>query len=93
MHKCLKISFVAGFPEGFLRDFIQKNAQKIGLEGTVQVVSVSRRVRIIVCGSKKKVDEFLDIIHKGSSKHMPEEVEAEAFVRDKDYRGVFRIIE
>lgn len=93
MHKCLKITFSADFPDGFLHDVVQKAAQSLELEGTVQVVSVNNKARIVVCGPKEKVDEFLDIIHKGTAKYVPEEVEIEAFVKDKDYRGVFRVIE
>lgn len=93
MHKCLKITFSADFPAGFLSDVVQKTAQKLGLEGTVQIVSVNNRARIVVCGDKDKVDSFLDIIHKGTAKYIPEEIEIEAFAKDKDYRGVFRIIE
>jgi len=93
MHKCLKITFTADFPDGFLQDVVQKNAQKLDLEGTVQVVSVNNKARIVVCGPKDKVDQFLDVIHKGTAKYVPEEVEIEAFVKDKDYRGVFRVIE
>ena len=57
------------------------------------MVSVNNKARIVVCGPKEKVDEFLDIVHKGTAKYVPEEVEIEAFVKDKDYRGVFRVIE
>ena len=39
MNKCLRITFVADFPEGFLQSFIQKNAKKLQLEGIAQVMA------------------------------------------------------
>ncbi len=92
MNKCLRIVFTADFPEGFLRSFIQKEAQKFNIEGIVQVAS-EKEIRIVACGTKDEVDEFLDSLHKGSSKCIPEDIQIEPFLKDKDYRGVFRVIE
>lgn len=93
MNKCLKITFNADFPEGFLCEFIQKQAKELGLEGTVQVISVNQKVRIVVCGDKGKVDAFVDLLHKGSAHYAPQDIEVEGFAKDKNYRGVFRVIE
>lgn len=91
MNKCLRITFSAGFPEGFLQSFLLKHARILDLEGAAQVVDDT--VRVIACGTKEKVDEFLDMIYKGTTQYIPENIEVEAFLKDKDYRGVFRIIE
>ena len=93
MNKCLKITFHADFPEGFLYEFVQKQAKELGLEGTVQVVSVNQKVRIVVCGDKKQVDAFVDLLHKGTAQYAPQGIEVEGFAKDKNYRGVFRVIE
>jgi acylphosphatase len=93
MYKCVKITFTASFPEGFLHNFVQKQAKNLELEGTVQVINVNNQVRIVVCGDKDKVDAFIDLLHKGTTRYIPENIEFEAFVKDKDYRGVFRVIE
>jgi len=93
MNKCLKITFRADFPENFLQTFVQKHAKKLNIEGMVQVISPEKRVRIIACGLKDDVDTFLDVLHKGSSACELEEIEVEPFLKDKDYRGVFRVIE
>ncbi len=93
MNKCLRITFVANFPEGFLNTFIQKHAKKLNIEGMVQVISPEKRVRIIACGLKEDVDSFLDVLHKGSPVCELEDIEIEPFLKDKDYRGVFRVIE
>ncbi len=93
MNKCLKITFDAEVPADFLRSFVQKNAKKCELEGTAQLVDAGEKVRIIVCGAKELVDSFLDMLLRGTSSFAPEAVEVEPFLKDKDYRGVFRVIE
>ncbi len=93
MKKCLRITFNAAIPKGFLQDFVLKNARKLDLEGTAQVVQQEEKVRVLVCGLKENVDEFLDTLHKGTPKVMLEDIEIEPFLKDRDYRGVFRVIE
>ena len=93
MNKCLKISFGADIPDGFLRDFVQKHARTFDLEGTARVFSTQEIIIIVVCGHKDAVDDFLDILHKGSKEVFLEDIEIEPFLKDRDYRGVFRVIE
>lgn len=93
MNKCLRISFEAKVPLDFLRDFVQKEAQALGLEGTAQTMESSEKMLIIVCGKKQKTDDFLDMLHKELAEYSIQVVEVEAFVKSKDYRGVFRVIE
>lgn len=92
MAKCLKITFSGSLPEGFLRDFVQKHARSLGLEGTAQPMP-DETMRVLICGEKDAVDQFLDILHKGTGKAIPENIEFEPFVKEKDFRGVFRVIE
>jgi acylphosphatase len=94
MYKCLKVVIKAAvFPEGFLHDFVQKNARKCSLEGTAHTAEAAKQVVVILCGQSENIDLFLDIMHKGAGKWMPEQIEVEPFLKEKDYRGVFRIIE
>lgn len=93
MNKCLRITFSASMPEGFLHDFVQKNAKKLNLEGVVQMLPAEQKVRVIVCGDKDIVDKFVDLLHKGTGKTLLNQIEIEPFLKDKDYRGVFRVIE
>ncbi|HZW61443.1 MAG TPA: acylphosphatase [Candidatus Babeliales bacterium] len=92
MNKCLKITFSGDFPEDFFQNFIQKNAKKLKVEGTVQFIE-HNLVKIIACGTKEAVDAFLDVLHKGSGEIFLEDIEIEPFLKEKDYRGVFRVIE
>lgn len=92
MKKCLRITIVANFFTDFLQAVVQKHARAHDLEGTAQYLS-NDQVRIVVCGDKEAVDEFLDILHKGEKEWRADEITAEPFIKEKDYRGVFRIIE
>lgn len=92
MKKCLKITFVSPVLDGGMRDFIQTAARKLGLEGTVQVIEPNE-ISIIACGAKNAIDEFLDIIHQGFGSYIPEDVHVEPFLKERDYRGIFRILE
>jgi len=93
MNKCLRIEFSGDVPQGFLQKIIQKHARKLELEGTAQVLSGQNKVKIIVCGNKDRIDNFLDLLHKESAKVVLEGMEVEPFLKKKDYRGVFRVIE
>ena len=92
MNKCLKITLTLDPQEGFLQNVIQQNARKFDLEGIVQALS-SDKVKIIVCGEKEHVDFFVDSIHKESTQTTIKDIEIEPYIKDRDYRGVFRVIE
>jgi len=92
MKKCLKITLRSKMVGGGLRDAIQVAARKLDVEGTVQLVEPNELV-IIACGSKNNIDDFLDILHEGFGSNVPEDVQVEPFLKEKDYRGIFRILE
>ncbi|MBA2306536.1 acylphosphatase [Candidatus Dependentiae bacterium] len=92
MNKCLKIQLTLEMKEGFLQSFIQHNARLFDLEGTAQFTSPDK-LRVVVCGEKDLVDNFIDIIHKESLPSGITDIEIEPYIKDKDYRGVFRVIE
>ena len=92
MNKCLKITFTVNTSNNFLRSFIQKHARRLNIEGTAQLIG-SQKVRIIACGTKNNVELLIDAIHRGSTTCIPENIQVEPFLKGKDYRGVFRVIE
>lgn len=92
MAQCLRISFTCDVPTDFLQNIIQKNAKKLHLEGTAEKDG-AYAVLIVVCGLKESIDQFVDIIHTELMKKSAENIEMEPFIKEKDYRGVFRIIE
>jgi len=92
MKKCLKITLKGNFSAGILCSFVQKYARKLHIEGTAQLIG-SQEVLIVACGTKVEVDSFLDVLHKASKQWSPEDVFIEPFLKEKDYRGIFRVIE
>jgi len=92
MKRCLKITITGSFYETIAEDFIKKNAQKIGLEGTVSIQMPSS-ITIMACGEQDLLEDFLDLLHKGTTKATFESIDIAPFLKERDYRGVFRIIE
>lgn len=92
MNKCLKITLSLQLKKGFLQNVIQKQARKFELEGLVKLEG-PETIQIIVCGEKDRVDAFVDGLQSESAKAVIRDIEIEPFLKDKDYRGVFRIIE
>lgn len=91
MAQCLRISFTGAVSKTFLHSIVQKNAKKLDLEGMAQIDNDN--VLIVVCGNKEHIDQFIDVLHKEIIKESAENVEIEPFIKEKDYRGVFRVIE
>ena len=92
VNQCIKVVFSGTVPTNFFEAVIQSNAKKFLIEGTVQAVTPTQ-VHIIACGSKDYIDQFLDVLHKGLADIKAQQIIIEPFVKAKDYRGVFRIIQ
>jgi len=92
MERCLRITFFAGADKSVLHDFFQKHAKNLRLEGVAQLIDKGQ-VRIMVCGEREDVDQFVDLLHKDFDKFKIENIEIEAILKNRDFRGVFRIIE
>ncbi len=91
MKQCLKI-VVTGRVQGVnYRSFVQKEAQKLEIEGTIQN-SDDGTVVLNVCGKSEALDVLMDILYKGGEGASVENVSAEPLMHNKDFRGVFRII-
>lgn len=92
MKQCLSVIFSMEFPKDFFQKTVLKHAQKLGLEGTAQRLD-EQQGKIIVCGSRDAIDEFIDLFHLDIKNKEIESLEIEPFLKEKDYRGVFRVIE
>jgi acylphosphatase len=90
MMKCIKVTCMLKVTKVFA-DFVQKHAHKLALEGFLQIVTPDQ-IKIVVCGAKDNIDKFVDILYKEGAHKKPFSLEVEPFLKDKDYRGVFRII-
>lgn len=92
MRKCLKISVIHKGSGGFVQE-VHKKGTKLGVEGIIQVVPGDEQMSIVVCGLKDQVDQFVDHLHKHAAQEGIMDVSIEPYVKTKDYRGAFRIIE
>ena len=94
MSQCLHITFFLDGPKNFLHSVVQKQARTLGLEGTVQVVNgQGKSVKILACGGRESIDDFVDLLHKEAARDAIKDIEIEPFIKEKDFRGVFRVIE
>lgn len=91
MNKSLKITLLMEQSEGFLRNIVQKHAKAFELEGVAHNTD-SQTVKIIICGKRDHVDSFIETLHKETERIDIKDIEIEPFLKDKDYRGVFRVI-
>jgi acylphosphatase len=92
VNKCLRITLTAEPREYLLYTVIQQQARQRNLEGLTQQISRDK-IKIVICGRKEDVDSFVDYLHSQAHHEHIEFIEIEPFLKDKDYRGVFRVIE
>ncbi len=76
----------------FMQTLVQREARKLNIEGAAQRVD-QERIQIVACGSREAVEELIDAIYKGNSQDRPENVEVEPFMKERNFRGVFRVID
>lgn len=89
MNQCLRIKCIVGRAREFLYNLVAQQAERLDLEGVILPCD-DTSVQVVACGSKEKIDVFLDVLHQNSgAKH----IEIEPFLKDRDYRGIFRIVE
>jgi len=93
MSQCLRITFVVEDSSKLsLSEIIQKEAKKLNLEGVVQAAQIDR-LTVVACGLSDKIESFLDLLYKEMALQECNCLEVEPFLKDRDYRGVFRVIE
>lgn len=93
MSQCLHITFFLDGPKNFLHT-VQKHARSLGLEGIVQVMNGNgKSIKILACGKKDSIDDLVELLHKEAAKDTLKDIEIEPFIKEKDFRGVFRVIE
>ena len=91
MKQCLKI-IVEGKVQGVgYRELVHKKAEKYSIEGTIQNGN-DGTVIIHACGLSEDLDKLIDDLYKGTAKSEVKNIAVEPFVKEKDFRNVFRII-
>ena len=92
MAKCLEIRISFEGDRVPFQDIISKKAKNYGLEGILEVQSESELL-ISVCGTTNEIDKFIDFLYEEHMNLSAVIIDIEPFVKEKDYRGVFRVIE
>ncbi len=91
MRKCLKIHVTGGVHDNSYCLFVQKHAQGLSIEGSIQG-SGDDNVLIYACGASDSLEKFIDLLYKGSPEFKIDDVMAEPLMQERDFRGAFRII-
>ncbi len=91
LKKCVKIKVLGKVQGVGYRTFIQKSAAKLSIEGTIRNES-DGSVFMLAYGPSDKLDDLIDFVYKGSAKSKIEDVIVEPMIKEKDFRGVFRLI-
>ena len=92
MNQCLRITFLLKGAYEFLPKDVRKEAQTLGIEGIAQAIDQGK-IKIIACGPKPSVERFVDFLHAQAAKTTLEDIQVEPILKERDYRGVFRVIE
>lgn len=92
MNRCMRITCSVQKDRNLLHSFVQKYAKTFSLEGMVQPLSETT-VRVIVCGTENAIEDFVEALHSSVVEHNLDTIEIEPFLKNRDYRGVFRVIE
>lgn len=92
MNQCIRITFQVESAKDVLHSQVQKKAKALGLEGMAQAVDTNQ-VKIIACGSKEAIELFIDFLHEQAAHSDLKNIEIEPMLKERDFRGAFRIIE
>ena len=91
MKKSLKITVIGKVQGVGYREFVQSNARRLGIIGTVQN-TLDGNVSILATGQADKLEDLLDALYQGTPTSVVKEVVAEGVGAEKDFREVFRVI-
>lgn len=91
MIKCVRIRIEGRSGQEHDLDALVKQARKLAVEGSAQRMD-DDTVRIVACGERDAVEAFVDGVHRTFNDPQMN-IFVEPFLKDRDYRGVFRIIE
>jgi len=93
MYKCVRIKVSYPHTEvQMVRQALEQQARDLGIEGVMRRREDSS-YDIIISGAKERVDTFIEAIAHYKDENKVSAFEVEAAVKERDYRGVFRVIE
>lgn len=92
MSQCMKISLTIRGDKEKIQELLKEYAHEFQLEGVLQS-NDEHTVKVVACSTTDEIEGFLAQLHKEFAKDNLEILEIEPFLKDRDYRGVFRVIE
>jgi len=91
MNKCVLITALGDLNNEALQHFLNKEAHTGSLQGTAHAEG-NDRIKIALFGAKDNIDHFVDNFYDHSAAFELYDIEVEPFFKNKDFRGVFRIL-
>lgn len=92
MKKCIKVQFYTKNPQEFLKHVIPPGVKNFRVEGIAQAID-AQTIQVFICAEQEELDNFLDLIYENIDRYTLENIEVEPFLKDRDFRGVFRVVE
>lgn len=92
MSQCMRINLVIKGEKSHIQELLKKYAHEFKLEGLLQSPD-DQAVKVVACGGSGEIEAFMVAINKEFAKDNLNISEIEPFLKDRDYRGVFRVIE
>jgi len=92
MYKCVKLQVICSknYPQELI-PFVEQAAKKSAIEGSL-VVKAPQLIEILAAGTKQSVDAFIEQVESSVGQYSDVELEIEPAFKERDYRGVFRVI-
>jgi acylphosphatase len=91
MRKGVKISIRGTFDHNIFDEFILQRASKLGIQGSLQVFD-NNNLLVYAVGETESVEFLIDDIYGDASGANVEELNVKPLDEDKDFRGIFRVI-
>lgn len=93
MYKCVKVRVQCRAEcSHAVRQGIEQHARSLDIEGVLHARG-DAVLEILVAGTKEQIDAFIDRLVQFKHESQIEGFEVEAALKERDFRGVFRVIE
>lgn len=92
MSQCMRINLLIKGDKEHIQALLRKYAHEFKLEGILKSAD-EHAVKVVACGDAMEIESFMVELNKEFAKDNLNISEVEPFLKDRDYRGVFRVIE
>ena len=92
MSQCMRINLIITGDKSHIQALVKKYAHEYNVEGLLQNAD-DQAVKVVACGDAQEIEAFMSALHKEFANDNLNIAEIEPFLKDRDYRGVFRVIE